>query len=562
MQYASAALGSIGAFVISFIRFPKHKKSSPCTVAKGNPTTFVLPMADNICPVGTPKYDLVYFSPVNDPLSNNSLIFTSATTAVTAFFSPSGPSGRGQFIQQNPQFPNVPLFSFNYGSQLQTEYVTMQARYQGPTDIVNLYVGQTNDPATLSLTTPLNMCPQSFIKNATAAMASQFATAVPMPVKSAQPLEPVLWIIPGLSTAQQSSNGINVPSLTSAPSGLNYVSTQGLASTLYVVCKSATTIFIELVGASGGNVPIYTAGIDPATGLPRMTPGYTGGQPGVVFGLYNLSQNDVLKIFIGSKGDEVLNTTGLTTFDGNGQGGLGTVFGGANGGGASYCVHYKSASFKNSLDLTLTAAIDSNAKNTLVCVAGGGGGASRNASGGHAGSFGSITYGTSVQDSLGKTVSANGSAGGSQFITGDSPVKPNINANGLSGGGGTQTRGGVSTVPNQVPTDTSSWGHSLKPFLDTGLDGCHGGGSVATDIGSGGGGGGGGLYGGGAGSWNGLPKPNNVHGGGGGGSSWTGLLKPATSDVSATLNAYRSGKIVWPVNSYGSLVIGCPLVAE
>jgi len=556
-----AAAAIVGSSLLSIIQFPKTKKTGPCTeanVSSPENTVLILPQANYLCPAQKPQYDFAYFSPVNDPLKSSNLVFTSAAPKNEYFL----PSSRGSIIQQSPA---TPLFSFTYGGEQQTEYVTMQARYTTVKENVNLYTTATSI-STLGLTAPLNLCPQAFVLNATTASSAQFATAVPFPVKNDIESVPVLWVIPGLSSAATSANGINVPSLTSVPTGINYTSAEGLANTLYVIAKYATTIFIELGGAYGGDVPIYTSGIDPLTGLPRSAPGYIGGRPGIVFGLYQLKTNDVLKIFLGSKGDEILTTTGLTSFDGNGQGGLATVFGGANGGGASYIVHYSASNYSNNLNMTLTAAIDSK-DGLLVCVAGGGGGASRNASGGAAGQVDTdFTYGqdnASVVNNRRIPVSSNGSYGGAQFITGISPFQPNINVNGLSGGGGTQSRGGVSTVPNQVPLSNSSWGHKLEPFVDTGINGHHGGGSVSTDKGSGGGGGGGGLFGGGAGSWNGLPKPNNVHGGGGGGSSWNGLLKPATSGTNATLNAYRtkSGPLQWQLNSYGYLVIGCPIVA-
>jgi hypothetical protein len=579
-------LASIGsatiALFLSLFKYPKdNKKFAPCTTTEPVPssTPFILPKFDNSCPIVVPKYDLLFFNPVNDPLSNNNLTFTGPNDAQQYFT----PSSRSTIAPTNP---NVPSFMCTINGTQYTQFSTMNATASsqfGPVglpDNINIYANVGN---TIINPEPLNMCPQAFVLNAVKATssASQFVSAVPLPASSN--LDPMLWVIPGLPEMPVSGNGINVPSLTSIPTTSSNTTTYstgaGLASTLYIVIKKATSLFIELGGANGGDVPIYTSGIDPVTKLPRSAPGYIGGFPGYVYGLYNVNANDVLKVFLGSKGDELTNTTGLTTFDGNGQGGLGTVFGGSNGGGPSYIVHYKSSVFGLSgeaagpFSLTLEAALNSDSRYTLVCVAGGGGGASRNASGGSAGfsngygdpafSYG-LDNGTILNDKRSVVSNPGGSTGGSSFLTGPAPYNPNINANGLSGGGG-KFRGGVSKVPNQIPNDNSSWGHVLLPFVDTGINGCHGGGSVSTDLGSGGGGGGGGLFGGGAGGWNSISKPNNVHGAGGGGSSSFGLLKPATNGLNATLNAYRntnSGSIKWTSNGYGYLVLGCSLVPE
>jgi hypothetical protein len=278
----------------------------------------------------------------------------------------------------------------------------------------------------------------------------------------------------------------------------------------------------------------------------------------VVYGTYKLEKGDVLKVFLGSVGQEIQGPSDVIQFDGNGQGGQGTILGGANGGGASYICHYPE-SYGNPFERAIK---NESVYSKLVCVAGGGGGASRNASGGFAGNFDNqFLYGESAQKK------SYGSSGGRSYIVGPAPYLPGLRTNDFSGGGGVETSGGQSNVA--LPTFlTSSYGKKLDPFIQDGA------GSVVTESGSGGGGGGGGLFGGGAGGFNGLPKPNNVHGGGGGGSSWTGLLQSATRKEAVSLNAYRTNawkniptSTSFPLSyagysDFGYLVIGLPRISE
>jgi hypothetical protein len=262
-----------------------------------------------------------------------------------------------------------------------------------------------------------------------------------------------------------------------------------------------------------------------------------------------MDQFDVLRVHIGLPGSTndsaaVLNIN---------EGGLGVSFGGSNGGGASYAVHFKAKAFLRAdiADTSLTGlmanaclrdAIERALAGTLtrsteqlLAVAGGGGGAGRNGAGGCAGFTGAflgpsgLAYGQS-------TIGAGpyGSVAGEPFVqpsllglsAAPFVVGPNPLFDGLSGGGGTLTCGGQSSV------STDSNGQKLVPFASA----YDAGGTVTTDSGTGGGGGGGGLYGGGAGGWNGLSKPNNFHCGGGGGASMA--MSNRASEDQSTLNLY------------------------
>jgi hypothetical protein len=284
-----------------------------------------------------------------------------------------------------------------------------------------------------------------------------------------------------------------------------------------------------------------SGGLNPVVFTP-----YTAGCPGIVYGTFRVKKNDVLKIYLGSPGHK--NDTPTLPFSGQGQGGIGTLYGGAFGGGCSYITHYPYSNYGHKsfpaisliaqYESVLDAAIANDRNAQLVCVAAGGGGSSRHASGGSGGSSNDLL-------AFGDNIKTNrlGSAGGLSYTVGTAPMYTRQSANDLSGGGGAIKVGGASKVQNAT---SSCMGRPLIPFVD------NGGGSVITDVGSGGAGGGGGLYGGGAGAYNDLAKPNNVHGAGGGGTSWFGLLGRATNKNS-TLNIYRSSALT---TEYGYIVIG------
>lgn len=164
-------------------------------------------------------------------------------------------------------------------------------------------------------------------------------------------------------------------------------------------------------------------------------------------------------------------------------------------------------------------------------AAGGGGGASRNAVGGSAGL--SVPIQSMNQDLYGQ-VHPNrnfiGFPGGNtnydkEFTIPEYMQGPKSFA--LSGGGGTITRGGQSSVKNLKNNTTKGLIHEAaeltkgKPLQ----------GGSGSENPPGGGGGGAGFYGGAAGFWSGVPAPNNEHGAGGGGSSFVSNV-----GVSATQN--------------------------
>lgn len=193
---------------LSLVRYAKSQKSGPCSATNSaDPlqTPFVLPKSDYTCPKNAPRYDLVFFSPVNNPLSNSNLVFT-GPVGVNNFFTP---SRRGDIIQQDKPGEKTPAFQFIYGNKnrgvLMTQYTTMQARSQTSISAIpnlSLYLtsplptglnaaagtagtastataGTTSLKAINSTNDPLNMCPQSFVENAnvTTGVASQFAAA-------------------------------------------------------------------------------------------------------------------------------------------------------------------------------------------------------------------------------------------------------------------------------------------------------------------------------------------------------------------------------------------------
>ena len=419
---------------------------------------------------------------------------------------------------------------------------------------------------------PVNVCPQTYVDDVQAP--SMVQLPVPLANQSRSrahtnrprvtrealrnPPPVQVQIFSGLEGSTQ-----NVP----APAD---GSTPGLSSNVYIYAVQDTTLYLELGGARGGLYQVYNGAVNQNTGVPiPVVPTYEGGAPGVVYGLWRMPAGSAIRAYLGSRGTLTEDPNVAPPFDGKGQGGIGTIFGGANGGGASYLVYWAPTVGKPYAALE---AAQTGQGGALIAVSGGGGGSSRNASGGPAGFFvdqyasggyTSLTYGAGV------TTSNRGSAGGLNYVLGTAPSLPQVATNDLSGGGGVESYGGASNVPNPWPNRFSNYGTALRPFVSSG------GASVSTDTSSGGGGGGGGLYGGGAGGYNGIAKPNNVHGAGGGGSSTFGALAPATTPLSgpnggrgATLNLYRSagGALsVWDPtvdNADGYLVIGLKFSAN
>lgn len=588
MQYLGAVIG-LGTTLLSYFGAkyldPKsnpvpRKTFGPCMKVEKNQidTPFEIELPDGSCSSTERLYDLVYLSPANNPLDNSNIRiynsdFSSNPDNVLSFNST---LPRFQFTNQTKYFPMV----------LTGTAPKVQSLLTGVTSLGNVVgsLESTPNPLQASL---VNMSPQCYSLNGGT---TKFATFLSLPLISQTDLGPSsaesasLVIIPGLSSPL-ASNGINVPCVnTDAPLVQQNKFSTGLASELYLIAFQDTTFYLELNGAYGGSVLLYSNGVDPTTLQPITIKSFEGGQPGTVFGLYTLKQYDVLKVFLASPGDDSTQwiTPNIFTFDGNGQGGQGTMFGGTNGGGASYAVHYQLTRYADQVALgfnegPLKAAF-ANEPGLLVCVAGGGGGASRNASGGAAGFSnvpGSEPYlvyaGTNSKPGPNgpELVSPFGSTGGPINVTGFAKENKSRGSLGLSGGGGAQTIGGASNVPNQL--NNGAAGSKIQPFIGqtSTMSGSGGGSATATDIGSGGGGGGGGHFGGGAGGYNGQSKPNNLHGAGGGGSSWQGLLKN-TSKQNVSMNAYRSTS-VWPVQDtpydfnntnraqrYGSMIIGWP----
>jgi hypothetical protein len=371
---------------------------------------------------------------------------------------------------------------------------------------------------------------------------------------TAQPVNMTPFITPDFFTAYKFPSSTDTKAIitpgpqtnnTNVKSGLGL----GLTNTMYIDIQEDCSMYIEIAGGRGGTFPVYANGVNSQNQAIPLTPGFIGGTPGTVFGVLSCRKGDIFKVALGSVGIELdANQNSVTNNNSfkSGQGGIGTIFGGANGGGASYIVKHS-----NIFDAY------ENINGEIIVVAGGGGGASRNASGGFAGSSADgLLYGGTIE------TRAAASAGGLSNVVDLAPLVLNHRVNGLSGGGGSTTVGGLSSIIG-TPERNSCWGQKIQPFEDSGLvpsaNGHSGGASVITFSGTGGGGGGGGFYGGGAGAWNLLPKPNNLHGAGGGGSSFS-LLKPATRNQ-ASINVYRQDDL--PVNNpnnnlygFGFLVLG------
>jgi hypothetical protein len=537
VQFAiSAGLSTALSFIGTFFGKTTGQKATyaPCTkVPPSGPsdTPFILPVGA-VCPAVATSYYQAYFSPASNP-----------------FYEPDGTNPYEILQNSNSLEPLI----FRYK---ETSWSTLL-----PNGPLTKPFSQANIYGTFFLNKPLNLCPQKLRVETGLSDSKIEALAVPLPVvcdakgsvdivKTASSIS--LWVIPGAPLSED----VNVPVNDSATKNATAATSpfpNGLASILFIYAIKKVTLYIELGGARGGGVKVFANGVNPITGGVPLDPSYIGGNRGVVYGLYTLNENEVLKVFLGSAGQELLGPDDLPAFGGNGQSGLGTIFGGANGGGASYISHYVGP---DALDKALA---NETKFSTLVCVAGGGGGASRNASGGSAGL-------TDSNFSYGQAGITNpyGSSGGKSLALGPAPYLPGLKTNDFSGGGGVETSGGQSNVTE--PTEPkSSYGKRIEPFVNDG------GASVVTESGSGGGGGGGGLFGGGAGGFNGLPKPNNIHGAGGGGSSWTGLLKPANIGARVSLNAYRN--TTWSsipkkgfaqsyagYSDFGYLVIGLPTI--
>lgn len=517
---ASALAVTFGLYRTGKAIKPPTKSTGPCAPADGPSSVFALGDSSGICYPAGQKYEMVFFSPEGNP-----------TVAVNE-----------QQPDTNNEEYSVTVTGIKYVYQL----------YRPDTStIVTETVNDLTAYVNANTNRPLNMCPQLLKASLTAPTTS--ATATCMPVQSTSPK---LFITAGLPNGSQSSENYAALQYTATTQpAVGQPVANGLATVLYIQIVMSCMLYVELGGGRGGDVEVYSSGIDPLTGTAKpLDPSYVGGKPGVVFGRLEVDAGDVLKVFLGSQGTSALDSTGTLAYDGNGQGGLATIYGGSNGAGCTYMVKYPA----NAKGGAMSAAYEASSDYVLVAVAGGGGGASRNASGGSAGlSADSMQYG-SQQDSL----NAYGSAGGKSFALGPAPLLPGRQTNDFSGGGGVTSSGGASNVTFQDPPRGSE-GSLLKPFLgQLGLQ-PQGGGSVNTVVGSGGGGGGGGYCGGGAGGFNGYPKPNNVHGAGGGGSSFQGLLGPMTTGQAVNLNAYRVPQPpVWDplaCNTNGYLVIGIAL---
>jgi hypothetical protein len=500
------------------------QKYAPCATYQKdvpeNDQIFTLPNGSNICETSSNSsnvsktYSQYYFSPKNNFYANSD--FGPVTQGLTPF-QPFVNGIQEQYVTFAPK------------DFISSTWPNGQAPPLGDNVyawIVNLTTGSTLGPS------PLNFMPQQYGSSGTITSAS--SVSLPLDPVSSKPLETIVWAIPGPSSAPEANN---------VPYNIQNLSSNGITTTTYLYFTKQVTIYLEIGGARGGSFTVYANGVSPETGIALpLSPGFTGGAPGIVYGLYTVAPGDVLKICLGVTGQERNDVSGALEFGGLGQGGFATIFGGANGGGASYAYHFKCPNFETGPFDALNNALSDSNKGIFVCCAAGGGGASRNASAGSAGfseePSKALRYGASL------TTVASGSAGGLTNFTGPAPFLVQAVPNDLSGGGGLNTIGGQSNVPDQTPAGASS-GSSLKPpFLDSRRSG---GGSVVTSSGSGGGGGGGGLNGGGAGGWNGLPKPNNLHGAGGGGSSTFGLLKPVARGTAKNqpinFNVFRG---LWP----------------
>lgn len=519
----SSTLVSAGAAVAYFF-WPKNTlKFAPCAFTETsniltdtNAYEFILPNSNKTCNTSTKTYNMIYFSP-KATMTQSQFFTTEAEpyspkiNGITQDFQVFSPTKLNAAIWPNNGSNNVSVWIPNFKSPDRT-------LSQYPLNATPNYVGS-SDAITISS-----------------------ATSLPWNENGSRG-PPIVWILPGANTG----NALNFPT-----DGI----TQALTTILYIYAVQDASLYLELGGARGGSYTVYSNGANPETGVSApIEPGFVGGSPGIVYGLYYVKKGDVLKVFLGSKGETRDNASGSLSYGGAGQGGLATVFAGANGGGASYIYHYVCADFINNEFDALTSAVQNKPSASLVCVAGGGGGASRNASGGYAGlcetPANPLYYGGTID------TSTTGSAGGLNNITGPAPLKLQVKPNNFSGGGGGVTIGGISNVPDQTPEGASN-GTKIELFQQN----C-GGGSVITSKGSGGGGGGGGIFGGGAGGWNSLAKPNNLHGAGGGGASSRKKLQNVSKPTNVCFNIYRGlwdtqGRI-WNStreNSDGYLVIG------
>jgi len=548
MELLRAAIMSAGTAWLATLIGKPNTNTSSCMNANDftkQPLTNVilqLPIEKGICPSPSTNpnntYEFFYFSPISNPLGDSTVQYTGVSQAQ---------------VTLNNVNQSYICFDPNKATTNQNTIISNATVY---TYTVN---GQTN---------PVNMMPQILTNNAApfgantgvifqpngarlGATASYFPTG--SAVTSNNQIALVVPGVPYANTVNNTSNPnpINTPSFGGSTYNGNSVSAfskAGQSNIMYLKFLQPVDIYLELGGAKGGNVVLYTTGVDSNGNSEVIQPGFTGGLGGTVYGLLKMAANDTLKIFLGTQGIEVTDPTNIPSFQG--QAGLSTILGGANGGGPSYAFLYTAAKYKDSL--TEAYADANGSKGTLVAVAGGGGGAGRNASGGDAGQADAgLHFGVST------SVTLNGSAGGKSFYLGQAPKVISPQTNDLSGGGGILSTPGQSGVPHQFPSATSSYGTSLKPFDDGSR---HGGGSVLTDTGSGGGGGGGGLFGGGSGSWNGSSKPNNIHGSGGGGASWinTSLLRPTVNGTSnVCLNLYNTvTDAPWRSSFDGYLVLG------
>jgi hypothetical protein len=528
MALTAAAISAVsfGLYKLASVFKTKNAGGGPCIASSANAPAempFVLPQPDGQCPKSEPpQYDLVFFSPEGNP------------TIATNEQEPDGTRTHSAVVS-----------GIKYTYQAYTRSTSSEVK--NPVSNVNCYINAITS-------VPLNMAPQ-LLRTSDTAEAPISGTATFLPLGS---LSPTLVVTCGLPNGTQISENWPAVDYSAAQPPAGAPVSNGLATVMYIEALNDCYVYLEIGGARGGNVEVYTSGIDPISGTAKpLDPSYVGGKPGVVFGTLRLVAGDVLKVFLGSQGTSALDSTGALIYDGNGQAGLGTIYGGSNGGGPTYIVKYDSK-LKGG---ALSAAYEAQNTYDLIAVAAGGGGASRNASGGSGGlNADFMNYGQA------QTVSSVfGSSGGKSFILGPAPYVPGRLTNDFSGGGGLITIGGASLVTSQQPSRASE-GSSLKPFVGQISPQPQGGASVNTVVGSGGGGGGGGYYGGGAGGFNGYPKPNNVHGAGGGGSSFLGSsLEAATKGLNVNMNAYRAAvaQPLWDplkCNTNGYLLIGLPAV--
>lgn len=534
-------------------------------------TPFVLPSLDSTCPAKPPAYTLMYFEPRGNP--------------ATELETPNSRDFRFVRTMHKPEFA-AQATTFTYDYWQPNDSLLARDTFAGPNKNVKLFydtrqAGVPASPTAAATARPLNFMPQTFDA------VGQLPTATLGPPEKFE-INPdtqevidnsVFWVVPGKKEFK-SATYVKQTATDVARTSEMY----GYQSEVYVIIRKTATLYLELCGARGGSVNVYSDGIGP-DGEPILINTFRGGAPGVVYGLLRVNAGDVLYVHVGLVGTQVTGADIVTGVNkATAQGGKATVQAGANGGGMTYVYRFPAGPrgiYQSAIDAALSGAFQYA---DLVAVAGGGGGASKMASGGSAGhSDDTILYGSQPQLPLATTVGATtgsaaaaaattaarrqptpsaGSQGGIPYILEPAPFHPSPVPNGISGGGGVGTRGGQSQVNGQ------SAGKSAAPHISLQDNG----GSVITETTSGGGGGGGGLTGGGAGGWNGLSKPNNVHGAGGGGSSSFGrLVKTTKGPYSACLNLYRPFKPVAPAvaaagasavnlvpNTDGYFIIGVP----